>query len=81
MPGSVLPLADLELRMHEVGHLSRGKCDEQEQESKAEQEHREDIEADGASSPEGAVRGRLDSDAPDLSFEASPLRTLDSVIR
>jgi len=81
MPGSVLPLADLELRTHEVGHLSRGTCYEQDHESAAEREHREDTEADAISSTQEAMRGRFDSNAPDLSFEASPSRTLVSEIR
>ena len=74
MPRSALPLADLDLRTHEVGHLSRGQCDEQGQESEAEREHREDIEVDAVSSAQEATRGRLDSNAPDLSFEASSIK-------
>ena len=74
MPGPALPLADLKLRTHEVGHLSRGQCDEQDDESDAEREHREDIEVDGVSSAQKAMRGRLDSNAPDLSFEASTIK-------
>ena len=82
MPGSALPLADLELRTHEVGHLSRGECDEQGHESAAaEEEHRDEIEVDAVSSAQEAMRGSLNSNAPDLSFEASPSRTLVSVIR
>ena len=71
MPGSALPLADLELRTHEGGHLSRGECDEHDHESAAEEEDRYEIEVDAVSLPQGAIRGRFDSNAPDLSFEAS----------
>jgi len=74
MPGSALPLADLKLRMHEVGHLSRGTCDEQDHESAAEREQRDDIEADAVSSAKEAMRGRFDSNASDLSFEASTIK-------
>ena len=74
MPGSALPLADVDLRTHEVGHLSRGQCDEQHHESEAEQEHREDIEVHAVPSAHEAVRGRLDSNAPDLSFAASTIK-------
>jgi len=74
MPGSALPLADLELRMHEGCCLSPGQCDEQDHESKAEREHGEDIEVDSVTSAQEAMHGRLDTNAPDLSFEDSTVK-------
>ena len=61
--------------MHEVGHLSRGTCDEQDHESAAEPEQRDDIVTDGVSSAQEAMRGRLDSCALELSFEASTIKS------
>ena len=74
MPGPALPLADLKLRINEVGHSSRAQCDGEDDESEAEREHREDIKAGVVSSAQEAMRGRLDSNAPDLSFEASTIK-------
>jgi len=78
MPGSALPLADLGLRTHEVGHLSRGEGDEQDHESAAEREQRDDIEADAVSSAQEAIRGRLECSALELSFEASTIKNARS---
>ena len=75
MSGPALPLADLKLRMHEVWHLSRGPCDKGGHESQSEREHREDIEANAVSSAQEAMRGRLDSCALELSFEASTIKS------
>jgi len=74
MPGPALPLADLDLRTHEVGRLSRSQRDEQEHESEGEREHGEDIGGDAVSSAQEAMRGRSDSNAPDLSLEAFTIK-------
>jgi len=74
MPGPALPLADLDLRTDEVGRLSRSQRDEQEHESEGEREHGEDIGGDAVSSAQEAMRGRSDSNAPDLSLEASTIK-------
>ena len=64
--------------MHEVDRLSRGQCDEQDGESQSERERREGIDVDAVSLGEEAVRGRLDSIAPDVPFEPSTIKNARS---
>ena len=74
MPGPALPLADLKLRINEVGHSSRAQCDGEDHESESEREHREEIEVDAVSSSKDAMRGSLDCCALELSFVASTIK-------